>query len=131
MGKVPLSIKVKDARESQGMTQYQLAQKMGVSQPYVGKIESGKVNPSLKTLDKLSKALNVDQKYFLEENQGVFFDEYKDELSLKENQLIREAKFRPWIALAADCTKDDITTDEIRELINIALKFKKDKTKTP
>ena len=46
-------------RERQGLTQAELARRIGVSQPFVAKLESGQAhNFSLETLVKLSVALN-------------------------------------------------------------------------
>ena len=51
---------LKRLREKRGMTQEQLAAKVGVSQTYIAKLESGaKTNPSLDLLKKLAKALKV------------------------------------------------------------------------
>lgn len=45
-----------DARAKAGLTQADVAERMGVSQPAVSKIESGKVT-SLKTLENYAKAV--------------------------------------------------------------------------
>lgn len=42
-----------------GMTQEILAEKIGIHPTYVGKLESGKNNPSVKLLFKVSRALGV------------------------------------------------------------------------
>ena len=42
-----------------GMTQEILAEKVGIHPTYVGKLESGKYNPSVKLLFKVSRALGV------------------------------------------------------------------------
>lgn len=42
-----------------GMTQEILAEKVGIHPTYVGKLESGKSNPSVKLLFKVSRALGV------------------------------------------------------------------------
>ena len=44
-----------------GMTQEDLAKKIGyIGRSYVSKIETGALYPSIKTLKKIAKALNVD-----------------------------------------------------------------------
>ena len=51
---------LKQRREEQGLTQAALAHKVGVSQTYIAKLESGaRTSPSLATLRKLAKALGV------------------------------------------------------------------------
>ena len=46
-------------RKEQGLTQEQLAEKIGVHPTYIGKIEGGKSNPSTIMLFKLSRAFGV------------------------------------------------------------------------
>ena len=46
-------------RKEQDLTQEQLAEKIGVHPTYIGKIESGKSNPSTIMMFKLSRALGV------------------------------------------------------------------------
>ena len=44
------------ARKRAGLTQLELARKMGTTQPAVTRMESGRVQPSLRTLQRLAKA---------------------------------------------------------------------------
>ncbi|MFZ0395887.1 MAG: helix-turn-helix transcriptional regulator [Terracidiphilus sp.] len=44
------------ARNRAGLTQSELARKMGTTQPVVARMESGRVQPSLKTLQRLARA---------------------------------------------------------------------------
>ncbi|MBF0482835.1 MAG: helix-turn-helix transcriptional regulator [Desulfovibrionaceae bacterium] len=45
-----------DARQQAGLTQAQVAERMGVKQPVVAKMEGGKSNVSLDTLKRYAKA---------------------------------------------------------------------------
>ena len=54
-----LNIVVKKLRESRGITQIQLAERAGVGSGTIGEIESGKRRCTIKTLDKIAKALNL------------------------------------------------------------------------
>ncbi len=49
-------------RIEKGMTQSQLAKKMGTKQSAISRLEGGEYNPSLDFLKKLSKALDVKMK---------------------------------------------------------------------
>lgn len=51
-----------DARFKAGLTQAQMAIKMGISQSTLARLESDKSNPSLKTLVKMARVLNVSVK---------------------------------------------------------------------
>lgn len=50
---------IKYLREKAGLTQEKLAEKSGISLDYLGKIEVNINKPGLKTLIKISKALNI------------------------------------------------------------------------
>ena len=45
-----------DARNRAGLTQQELARRMGTTQPVVARLESGRVRPSMRTLERLAKA---------------------------------------------------------------------------
>ena len=51
-----LASAVIDARNRAGLTQRELARKMGTTQPVVARLESGRARPSMRTLDRLAKA---------------------------------------------------------------------------
>ena len=54
-----LGKKLKFARKEAKLTQEDLAEKVGIHPTYVGKLESGKNNPSFLMLYKISRALKV------------------------------------------------------------------------
>jgi transcriptional regulator with XRE-family HTH domain len=45
-----------EARKAAGLTQLELAQKMGTTQPVVARLEAGNTRPSLRTLERLAEA---------------------------------------------------------------------------
>ena len=45
-----------EVRNRAGLTQKQLARKMGTTQPVVARLESGRVRPSMRTLERLAEA---------------------------------------------------------------------------
>jgi len=51
-----LAAAVIDARNRAGLTQEQLARKMGTTQPVVARLESGRGRPSMRTLDRFAQA---------------------------------------------------------------------------
>jgi transcriptional regulator with XRE-family HTH domain len=54
-----LSVRVKRIREDRGLTQEKLAKRSGISHGYLARLEVGMHDPSLSTLAKLAKALDV------------------------------------------------------------------------
>jgi ribosome-binding protein aMBF1 (putative translation factor) len=51
-----LASAVMDVRTRAGLTQEELARKMGTTQPVVARLESGRTRPSLRTLERLAEA---------------------------------------------------------------------------
>ena len=51
-----LASAVMDVRNRAGLTQQQLARKMGTTQPVVARLESGRSRPSMRTLERLADA---------------------------------------------------------------------------
>lgn len=60
-----IGFNVKFERMKQGITQVQLAEILDVHEKYVSRIETGKQNVTIKTLNNLSKALKTDMYKFL------------------------------------------------------------------
>ena len=54
-----VALAVVSYRAKQGMTQTQLAHKLGVRQPHVARLEMGEHNPSLEMLHRLSRFLGL------------------------------------------------------------------------
>lgn len=52
--------KIKELRKKQGMSQKDLADKLGITPVMISQYENGKRNPKLETLQKISDALEVD-----------------------------------------------------------------------
>jgi transcriptional regulator with XRE-family HTH domain len=63
--------RIRQLRESRGMTQSQLQARSRVSRSYLSRIESGQMTPSLGTLEKIAEALGVGlNRFFLPESNG-------------------------------------------------------------
>ena len=52
--------RIRDLRKSRKLTQEQLAELIGIGTPNISYIENGKFSPSVETLDKLAKVLQVE-----------------------------------------------------------------------
>jgi ribosome-binding protein aMBF1 (putative translation factor) len=53
-----ISTRVRSAREAAGMTQVELAERSGLPQSHISRIENGKLSPSRATLEKLARGLD-------------------------------------------------------------------------
>jgi transcriptional regulator with XRE-family HTH domain len=63
--------RIRQLRESRGMTQSQLQARSRVSRSYLSRIESGQMTPSLGTLEKIAEALGVGlNRFFIPESTG-------------------------------------------------------------
>lgn len=51
--------KIQKKRKEAGLTQEELADKVGISRAYMGYIEQGRYAPSLEVLEKIAKALKT------------------------------------------------------------------------
>ena len=54
-----LGLNLKRIRNKKAISQGDIARELGVSRGFVSTIENGKTNPTLSTISKLAKALNV------------------------------------------------------------------------
>jgi transcriptional regulator with XRE-family HTH domain len=61
------NLSIQKLRKLRGLSQAELAEKAGLSQPAIGAIEAGKKSPTLRTLEKLAAALGVKVTDLLEE----------------------------------------------------------------
>lgn len=60
--KMLLGARIKELRKRAGLSQDQLAEKVGIEAKYLSRIEVGKRYPSLETLEKIADALQVEMK---------------------------------------------------------------------
>jgi len=61
-----------DARKRSGLTQKELADKTGITQGDISKIERGNANPSLNTLKKLADGMNMTLQLVFSPTEGSF-----------------------------------------------------------
>src|SRR5271154_4953985 len=66
---------VRDLRHVRNLSQRQLAARMGVPRTYISKIENGKAMPTLSSLDRLARALQVDISALLRDSNTRHRDE--------------------------------------------------------
>lgn len=61
-----LGQRIRNIRESQGLTQYELAEKSNVDRNYIGMLERGERNPSYLSLQKVAGGLGIPVKQLLD-----------------------------------------------------------------
>jgi ribosome-binding protein aMBF1 (putative translation factor) len=55
-----LALEIRALREKKGLSQRELAERMGTTQSAIARLEAGNISPSLATLDKIAQALGVE-----------------------------------------------------------------------
>ncbi|NLW07604.1 MAG: helix-turn-helix domain-containing protein [Clostridia bacterium] len=113
-----LGHKLRQIREEQGLTQAELAKAAGVSAGLIGQIEHGKVQPSLKTLEKIGRVLDVSPCYFIADDAGL--EEILSQMSPELRQLLLEPQVQSVLRLICNCSEA-----ELRFILNFIQLYKR------
>ena len=113
-----LGHKLKSLREEYGLTQAHLANLAGVTAGLVGQIEQGKVQPSLKTLEKLAEVMGVSPCYFIMEPGAV------DQMLSLMNPELRELLMHPNVQSVMNMICN-LNEKELQFILNFIQLFKK------
>lgn len=76
-GDYPIPDRLKYLRQVRKYSQKELAKRSGVSQSTIAQIESGRMDPSIKTLEKIAKALDAEPAIFFTKAHVLVFDLHK------------------------------------------------------
>jgi transcriptional regulator with XRE-family HTH domain len=93
--KMNKAVKIKESLRKAGINQSQLARKLGLTRGMVSNWISGKLNPKLETLKKISEATDVPLNFFLEnsnfasDNSSIVVNQKNYEQMQKEIELLR------------------------------------------
>lgn len=86
--KTTLGKRIRNLRGLRNLTQEQLAERAELSVKYLGEIERGGSNPTIESLGKIGRALDMPLAQLLRQNEE---DEILSKLSKKDLQAIRRA----------------------------------------
>jgi transcriptional regulator with XRE-family HTH domain len=109
-GTLQVSAAVRDLRHVRNLSQRQLAGRMGVPRTYISKIENGKAMPTLGSLDRLARALQVDISALLRDAPTRHHDETA--VLLGDPFLAEIARYTAHL----DDTQKSIFLNHVREL---------------
>lgn len=101
---------VRDLRRIRNLSQRQLAGRMNVPRTYISKIENGKAMPTLSSLDRLARALQVDISALLRDAPKRHQTE--TDLLMNDPFLAEVAKFAPHLT----STQKSIFLNHVREM---------------
>lgn len=83
-----IGARIKELRKARRLSQEQLSEKVDINPKHLSRIEVGKNYPSLHTLEKIAKALNIEMKDIFE---FMHLDNSKEKLLKDINGLLKEA----------------------------------------
>ncbi len=107
---IQVATAVRDLRHVRNLSQRQLAARMGVPRTYISKIENGKAMPTLSSLDRLARALQVDISALLRDAPTRHKDE--SAVLLADPFLAEVAKYTAHL----NSTQKSIFLNHVREL---------------
>lgn len=109
-GSIQVATAVRDLRRVRNLSQRQLAARMNVPRTYISKIENGKAMPTLSSLDRLARALQVDISALLRDAPT----RHKDEAAMLTSDpfLAEIAKYTQHL----NATQKSIFLNHVREL---------------
>jgi transcriptional regulator with XRE-family HTH domain len=111
--------RIRQLRESRGMTQSQLQSRSRVSRSYLSRIESGQMTPSLGTLEKISEALGVGlNRFFVPESNGEALME--DPFIQGLRPYLRQLDWAQWqsILKRLQAITDHVTSSQVTPVSN-------------
>lgn len=79
------------AREKAGLTQRQLAERAGVPQSTIGRIECGLVDPRISTLDRLLKVCGFELDVTMRRGIGVDRTQFREQLATSPDERLARA----------------------------------------
>lgn len=96
--KVLLGKRIREYRQKYGMTQFQLAEKLGIDDKHLSRIELGKNMPQAVVISKLAEVFNIEPKSLFEFSHLGTIDDVKKDLNkiletLSDEQVILTYKY--------------------------------------
>lgn len=96
--KIFLGKRIREYRQKYGMTQFQLAEKLGIDDKHLSRIELGKNMPQASVIAKLSEVFGVEPKCLFEFSHLAPIEDVKQDLnkiidSLNDEQIVLTYKY--------------------------------------
>lgn len=117
-----LSKKLRQKRKLHGLTQAQLAQRVGITQAFLAEIEVGRKRPSIEVLQKLCDVLGCSADYLLGISQPRYHKTLEQPMphtGLESRGITRQ--------MLDEIAERNVSADELRLAIKLAKAMKDDK----
>lgn len=115
----PIGLRIHSRRVELGLTLAEVADKSGLSLPYISNLERGRGNPTIEALRALAKALDIDLSSLLGDHEGDPLDLILAQIPKSLHSFSRTSTFSE--AVAQFATSQDMTPQEMRQKILIGM----------
>ena len=116
--------RIKQCRLERGMTQKDLAERMGISPICISQYETGKRVPKIETIDRIASAIGVDPAYLSKRGGENMLNVKNRPASEKEQEAIRILQAVSPILPEYDCLKLVVTAEIIGKLKDRGIDYK-------
>ena len=116
-----LGDKVRYAREHFDWTTKMLADKAGLSQPYISEIENNNKTPSTKALMRIAAALKVPAEFLLRDDVKTLAEM---EIESVVKNKIDSSKYFPYFVTVDTAISAGVTPEEVLDAIQFILRYK-------
>jgi len=100
--------RIAESRKKKGWTQEELAEKSKLHNTYIGAVERGEVNISVKSLEKIANALNLPVIEFFRTVKSTILQTEKEKIIEDINKRLRKQKIKN-LELVSKVIKDVLT----------------------
>lgn len=104
--------RIRTLRQNRNLTLRELDKRTGIKYSYIQQLETGKLDPNLRHLEKIADALNV--------YVSAFFGDLQDVAELRN--------YVDWIALCKEFEGDSLTPEEVKQIVEFAKLMREKRT---
>lgn len=116
--------RIRNVRGLRGLSTTKLAELAGLSQQYISDIENKRRDPTLKTLEKIARALRVPTSYFTDEQGATPFDLLPD-MEPELRNLLLSYKAMPYLRLTEKAMREGVDPQVFRQVLDMVIALSK------
>lgn len=113
-----LGYKLRNLRDAKEISLLDLEKMTGIGNGHLSAIERGEKNPRPNTVEKICKALNIDQVYFYLEESRLPTD-MLPEMPEDVKKFIMNAENTPYLVLTEQAAREGVPPEVIGQIINL------------